>query len=207
MLLTEKQGDSLTELINISFARTADSLSQLSGHRVILDVPKVSVHPIGELAHVLSQFLPHEVATVHQIFTGPVAGDALLLLDYDGAIKLTDLLAEERTKSTRLSVSAREVLTETGNILLNACLGMFGNLLEVQVGFSVPRLHLESLDELLQSVTIGREGLRYAIAVSTSFRLRNSAIEGYLVMILGVASLDRLVRAVELWEDRQHGGA
>jgi chemotaxis protein CheC len=206
MLLTEKQNDSLTELINISFARTAGSLSQLSGHRVILDVPKVSVHPIGELAQVLSQFLPNEVATVHQIFTGPVSGDALLLLDYDGAIKLTDLLAEERTKSTRLSISAREVLTETGNILLNACLGMFGNLLKVQVGFSVPRLHLESLDELLQSVTIDREGLRYAIAVTTAFRLRDSAIEGYLVIILGVASLDRLVRAVELWEERQHGG-
>ena len=203
MLLTAKQNDSLTELINIAFARTAASLSVLSGHRVYLDVPKVAVHSIDELAGVLSAFLPHEVATVHQLFTGPVAGDALLLLDYDGAIMLTDLLAEEKSRSQRLSMSAREVLTEVGNILLNACLGVFGNLLEVQVGFSLPRLHLESLDELLKSVTIGREGLRYAIAVTTAFRLKDSAIEGYLVLILGVASLDRLVHAVEAWEERQ----
>lgn len=203
MMLTEKQNDSLTELINIAFARTAASLSQLSGHRVILDVPHVSVHPIEELSGVLREFLPAEVATVHQVFSGPVSGDALLLLDYDGAINLTDLLAEEKSGSTRLSASAREVLTEAGNILLNACLGMFGNLLKVQVTFSVPRLHLESLDALMRSVTIGREGLRYAIAVSTAFRIRQSAIEGYLVVILGVSSLDRLVKSVEEWEERQ----
>ena len=205
MLLTEKQNDSLTELINIAFARTAASLSQLSGHRVVLDVPSVAVHPIEALSDVLSGFLPSEVASVHQFFSGPVSGDALLLLDYDGAINLTDLLVEEKVRSVRLSTSAREVLTEVGNILLNACLGMFGNLLQVQVGFSVPRLHLESLGELLRSVTIGREGLRYAIAVSTAFRIRESAIQGYLVIILGVSSLDRLVRAVELWEERQTG--
>jgi chemotaxis protein CheC len=203
MVLTEKQSDSLGELINIAFARTAASLSQLSGHRVILNVPQVEVHRIEELAPILGRFLPAEVATVHQIFSGPVSGDALLLLDYEGAINLTDLLVEERSRSSRLSVSAREVLTEAGNILLNACLGMFGNLLKVQVTFSVPRLHLESLDSLLRTVTFGREGLRYAISVSTAFRIRESAIEGYLVIVLGVSSLDRLVRAVEAWEEGQ----
>ena len=39
MLLTEKQKDALGEIINIAFARTAASLSQLSGHRVLLDAP------------------------------------------------------------------------------------------------------------------------------------------------------------------------
>jgi hypothetical protein len=33
MLLTGKQRDALGEVINIAFARTAASLSQLSGHR------------------------------------------------------------------------------------------------------------------------------------------------------------------------------
>src|SRR4051812_27662055 len=110
MLLTDKQNDSLTELINIAFSRTAASLSQLSGHRVVLDVPSVAVHPIENLIDVLSGFLPAEVATVHQFFSGPVSGDALLLLDYDGAINLIDLLVEEKIPSARLSASAREVL-------------------------------------------------------------------------------------------------
>ena len=38
-----------------------------------------------------------------------------------------------------LDASGREVITEVGNIVLNACLGVFGNLLKVQVTFAVPR--------------------------------------------------------------------
>jgi chemotaxis protein CheC len=50
------------------------------------------------------------------------------------------------------------VLTEVGNILLNACLGTFGNILKVQVSFSVPRLNLESLNQIVESLRINREG-------------------------------------------------
>ena len=203
MELTDRQKDALSELINIAFSRTAASLSELTGHRVLLDVPEVAIFPINELAEALSAFLPAEVATVHQVFTGPVTGDALLLMNYDGAITLTDLLTDERSASDRLNTSAREVLTEVGNILLNACLGMFGNLLQVHVSFSVPRLHLETLDALLRSLAIGREGLRYALVVYTAFRLRDSAVSGYLVIALNVASLDRLIQEAEAWEERQ----
>jgi chemotaxis protein CheC len=89
------------------------------------------------------------------------------------------------------------VLTEVGNILLNACLGVFGDLLQVHVSFSVPRLHLEQLRELLHSLMIGKEGLQYALLVHATFRLRDSAVSGYLVLVLGVASLDQLMRAIE----------
>ena len=49
MILTAKQNDSLKELINIAFARTGASLSELSGHRVILDPPTIGVFPLDEL--------------------------------------------------------------------------------------------------------------------------------------------------------------
>ena len=203
MELTEQQRDALCELINIAFSRTAASLSELTGHRVLLDVPQVAIFPITELGAALAKFLPAEVATVHQVFNGPVTGDALLLLNYDGAVKLTDLLTDEQVSSDRLNTSAREVLTEVGNILLNACLGMFGNLLQVHVTFSVPRLHLETLHALLNSLVIASEGLRYALVVYTAFRLRDSSVEGYLVIALNVASLDRLIQEAERWEARQ----
>jgi len=205
MLLTEKQNDALSELINIAFARTAAALSSLSGHRVLLEAPTVDVYGIDELPEVVGSFIREEVATVHQIFTGPVSGDALLLLNYDGAVMLTDLLCEHQPPSRRLDESSQEALTEVGNILLNACLGVFGNLLKVHVSFSMPRLHLESLDQLLRSITIGSEELRYSVVVSTAFHVKASSVSGYLVIILGVSSLDRLLRAIEIWEEDQKG--
>jgi chemotaxis protein CheC len=115
-------------------------------------------------------------------------------------VTLTDLLTPPGSPKThRLDASAAEVLTEVGNILLNACLGMFGNLLQIQISFSVPRLHLEALDGLLHSLVIGKDELRYAMVVYTAFHIRESAIDGYMVMVLGVASLDCLIQAIDDW--------
>ena len=203
MELTERQRDAVSELINIAFSRTGAALSELTGQRVILNAPEVSVHPTAELAGALAKFLPGEVASIHQVFGGPVAGDALLLLNQEGAVRLTDLLTDGHTPSARLDESAREVLTEVGNILLNACLGMFGNLLDVHVSFSVPRLHLETLDDLLGSLGTAGNEPRYALVVYTAFQIRDSAVRGFLVMVLSLSSLDRLIHEVDAWEERQ----
>ena len=203
MELTERQRDAVSELINIAFARTGAALSELTGQRVLLNAPEVSVLPTAELPGALVKFIPGEVASIHQVFGGPVAGDALLLLNHDGAVHLTDLLTDGHAPSSRLDESSREVLTEVGNILLNACLGMFGNLLDVRVSFSVPRLHIETLDELLASLPPGDDGPRYALVIYTAFQIRDSSVKGFLVMVLSVTSLDRLIHEVDAWEERQ----
>lgn len=203
MELTQSQQDALIELLNIGFGRAAASLSELTGHRVILEVPEVSVHPIDELNRTLRLFLDDQVASVHQIFSGPVGGDALLILNHSAAGMLKELLTNEPPLPLPIDASAREVLTEVGNILLNACLGTFGNILRVQVSFSVPHLNLDTLHDVMKSLLVNREGLRYALVVHAGFKLRDAEVKGYLVIVLSVASLDRLIRAVEDWEHRE----
>jgi chemotaxis protein CheC len=200
MTLTERQTDALTELINIAFARTAASLSDLTGDRVEIEVPQVHVTPIGNLPDAIAEFAQDEVASVLQPFSGPIAGDALLVLSYDGAVRLADLLADEPGASTRLNESAREVLAEVGNILLNACLGVFGNLLHLHVTFAVPRLYVERLGILVNTLVGPQEDSHYALVVHTGFKLRSEQVSGYLVMVLGVASIERLVEAIDVWE-------
>ena len=205
MDLTAVQQDALVELINIGFGRAAASLSKLTGHRVQLQVPEITMCPIEQMATRLRPLLQNEeVASVHQIFSGPVEGDALLVLDQNSAAILKELLTNEPALPLEIDRSAREVLTEIGNILLNACLGTFGNLLKVQVSFSVPHLALETLEGIVGSIAVGRQGLRYALIVHAAFRLRDSSLTGYLVIVLGVASIERLIRALESWEVEQH---
>lgn len=201
--LTAVQEDALIELLNIGFGRAAASLSQLTGHRVLLDVPEVSLLPIEEVGPSLAGVVHGHVASVHQIFSGPVGGDALLILDEDGASMLKELLTNEPALPLSIDASAREVIAEVGNILLNACLGTFGNLLKVQVSFSVPQLTIENVGALLQSLMVAQQGMRYALVVHAGFRLRDAQVTGYLVIVLSVASLDRLIRAIEGWEHGQ----
>ena len=204
MELTQTQHDALIELLNIGFGRAAASLSELTGHRVLLEVPQVTIHPIDEVSESLERMIRTDVASVHQIFSGPVGGDALLILDQLGASMLKELLTNEPALPLSIDASAREVLTEVGNILLNACLGTFGNLLKVQVTFSVPQLSLESLGAILETLRVNQEGMKYALVVQAGFKLRDNEVRGFLVIVLSVASLDRLLRAVEEWEHESH---
>jgi chemotaxis protein CheC len=195
--LNDRQTDALTELINIAFSRTASSLSQITGHRVLVEVPKLSIHPMDELSTILESLMGVDVATVHQIFTGSVSGDAFLVLNADGAKTLSSLLTDQQPRGKKLDTSAREVLTEVGNILLNACLGTFGNMLQMRIQFSVPRLHVHELGDMLTSLVIGKEEMRYALVITAQFKVRDSEVSGYLVIVLGVSSLDLLIKEIE----------
>ena len=203
MELTETQKDALTELINIGYARAAGALSQLTGHRISLEVPQVAIHRVTEMPGLLRNVVRGEVASVNQVFSGPVSGNALLLLDDGAALLLTRLLTGEDAAAGSLDLTSREVITEVGNIVLNACLGVFGNLLKVQVSFSVPRLHIETVEHVFNSITVADRELQYALMIHTRFYVQSENVKGYLVIVLGVTSLDRLLFEVKEWEARQ----
>jgi chemotaxis protein CheC len=191
MNLTEAETDALGELFNIGLHRAAASLSDLTGQRVLVDLPRLWVCSIEELKERLLEVIGGDLATVHQFFGGPVAGDAVLVLEYEKAVMLADLMTGgEVAIGGRLDQSAREVLAEIGNIVLSSCLGAFGNVLHVAVSFSVPRIQIESLDGMMRSVVIGQEGgTPYALVAATRFRLSDLEISGYLIVVVGVKSL------------------
>jgi chemotaxis protein CheC len=202
MLLSETQIDALKELINIAFARTGAALSQLTNQRVLLDVPDVAVYPVNAIPDRLTAFRAAELATIHQLFSGPAAGDAMLLLRADDAARLIGLLTDEPSLRPDLDASGREVLIEVGNILLNACMGVFGNVLQMHFTFSVPHLRRDSLDELFHSDVTDNKGFSHALVTCTQFHLRDTAVEGSLVIVLGVTSLEQVIAAVAEWAAR-----
>jgi chemotaxis protein CheC len=204
MDLTIEQKDTLTELINIGYGRAASALSELTGYRITLQVPKVSMHPIREMEPMLSEILDSPVASVYQNFDGPVAGNAVFLLDEPSAVLLSRLLTDEKSVSSAFDANAKEIITEVGNILLNACLGVFGNLLQIKVRFSVPRLSVQPIDRVLFNATEqSDEPLQYGLMIRTRFNVKAADVMGYLVIVLGIASLDRLLVELENWGNRQ----
>ncbi len=198
MNLNDLETDALNELFNIGLHRAAASLSELTGRRVEVDLPRLWVCSMEELKDRLTEVISGDLATVHQFFGGPVAGDAVLLLEYEKAVMLTDVLTGgEVALGGRLDQSAREVLAEIGNVVLSSCLGAFGNVLHVAVSFAVPRIHVESLDGMLRSVVIDRDqGIPFALVAATRFGLSELEISGYLIVVIGVKSLELVSEAL-----------
>jgi chemotaxis protein CheC len=197
MFLTDIQKDSITELINIGFSKSAASLSELTGYRILLGTPSVRVLHIDELASVLSGIIPDKIITVHQIFNGPISGDAMLILNQNDSKKLVSLLLDGKSDESLTDSSIRDVLSEVGNILLNSCLGMFGNILKIRITFTVPHLQVETLDNLVRTITIDNVEISYALMVSMDFQLRDKSISSYLVLVLGITSLEQLLVEIE----------
>jgi chemotaxis protein CheC len=193
--------DALTELFNIGLHRAAASLSELTGQRIIVELPQLWVCPIEETHGRLMQLLDGELATVHQVFQGNVAGDAVLVLEYESAARLASLLTGgDVAIGGRLDQSAREVLSEVGNVILSSCLSAFGDMLHVVVSFSVPRIHVESLEGLLRSLHIDEVDVQYILLVATRFRLSEGEVGGYLMIAVGVASLSLITNALAVRE-------
>jgi chemotaxis protein CheC len=197
MTLQNVDLDALTELFNVGLHRAAASLSELTGQRILVELPRLWISRIEEVRPRLFDLLDGELATVHQIFRGPVGGDAVLVLEHEKAALLARLMTGgEVAIGGRLDQSAREVLAEVGNVVLGACLSAFGDMLRVEVAFSVPRMHVESLDGLLRSMQVDTTDLQYALVVATQFRLSELAVGGYMIIALGVTSLELITRTL-----------
>ena len=189
--------DALTELFNIGLHKAAASLSELTGQRIIVDLPRLWVCPIEETHLRLRELIGGELATVHQVFMGSVSGDAVLVLEYENASRLAALLTQgDVATDGRLDQSAREVLAEVGNVILSSCLSAFGDMLHVAVSFSVPRIHVESLEGLLRSLRVDSDEMHYTLLAATRFRLTEGEVGGYLMIAVGLSSLDLINKAL-----------
>ena len=154
MNLNEEQRDALAELVNIGFGRAAASLSILIGQKIELHAPEVRLFHPNELKPALGSLISNQSVIVHQTFTGSLRGSVFLLMDMKSATSLVDLLSGGTGDSHRFSASDREAMIEIGNILLNAYIGSFGNLLKVQIRFSVPQLVMDSFETTLQEFSL-----------------------------------------------------
>lgn len=198
MQLTEERKDTLIELVNIGYARAAAALSDLTGHRITLRVPEVSVHATDEITPALQEVIQGEVTCVHQMFGGPICGNAVLLFDRNATLSLAGLLTDNRGCRT-LDEPGRDAISEVGNVVLNACLGAFSNLMKMNIKFTVPHLQIDQVQGILQSVRISDEGLKHAMILRTRFDIRRSGVTGFLVIILGLTYLERVIDGLEEW--------
>jgi chemotaxis protein CheC len=196
MLLSNAQQDALSELINIGFGRAAGALSILVGQRVIIQAPDIEMYPIDHLESALEELVGVDITTVHQVFSGKVYGDAMLLMDANSATILVDLLSGGKGDPHELDDSDREALGETGNILLNAFIGSFGNLLKVHISFTVPKLRIESLQNMLRTLLIENKDVEYALVVRVHFVLSEGNVSGYVVIVMGITSMDTLFESM-----------
>jgi chemotaxis protein CheC len=189
--LDELERDALTELVNIGVSRAAVSLRKMVGKQVLLSVPSVEVVTQDAAAALIGQRESDDLVAIRQEFAGAFSGQALLIFPEDNSLDLVRAIVGDETDPAELASLKDEALAETGNVILNGCLGTIANMLKQSLQMSLPNV-IYGDGKVLFDVVVEREKEGLVLFLYINFSVQDRNIRGYIAMIMDLPSLAML---------------
>jgi chemotaxis protein CheC len=186
---------------NIGAGHAATALSQMTGRRIMIDVPEVSVRRLEEATDLVG---PPDgiVAAVLMHMMGDLTGRAMVLFPQRAAYTVCDYLFRRSPGSTKeLGEMEQSGLKEAGNILASAYLNALSDFMGMMLIPSVPSLMIDLSGAVLTSAHLNFGHDRdYAFCVETSFRVEGAAdpLGGHFLLLPDVSSLRAIFDAIRL---------
>lgn len=191
IVLNELELDALTELVNLGVSNAALSLREMVQEEVTLSVPRVSIFTRDEAIANLHERETKRLVAVHQDFDGDISGRALLIFPEAQSMELVRAVVGGDLSLEDIMELEQEALAETGNILLNGCLGTIANNLQRGLRISLPEVvHGEGAEFFHPSPRhdVGDN----VLFIYINFAVRRRNIQGYIAMLLDLPSLATL---------------
>jgi chemotaxis protein CheC len=191
LALSELERDALTELVNIGVSRAAASLRKMVGEEVLLSVPAVEVVDRRAAAALISERESGDLVAVKQDFAGAFAGRAMLIFPQSNSLDLVRAVVGEDLAAVDAAEMEQEALAETGNVILNGCLGTMANMLHRSLTMSLPEVMRGDGAKLFNVHGINPDdGL--VLFLYINFSVRHRDLRGYIAMLLDLPSLTAL---------------
>jgi PAS domain S-box-containing protein len=189
LALSEIERDAITELANIGVSRAASSLRKMVGQQVLLSVPSVDILSRRAAAALISEREHDNLIAVQQSFSGAFDGRALLIFPQTNSRHLLRaIIGDDEIGANDAAEMEQEALAETGNIILNGCLGTIANMLRNSLALSLPTILRGNGTQLFEG---GRnqdaEGL--VLFLYINFSVRDRDIRGYIAMLMDLPAL------------------
>jgi chemotaxis protein CheC len=192
---TELQLDALREVANVGCAHAASALSQLvGGRKVQIDVPRVMVTPINEMAGLVGG-ADARVVAAQLGMEGELKGHLLLVLPEKDAFELVGLLLNERGHAP-LSEIQLSALGEAANIVASACLSAIGTLANLRLLPSIPTLNHDTVGQVLDDASeLSDTGSGLVVLLEARFFTATQPLVGGELWVLpDEASLQKLLQ-------------
>jgi chemotaxis protein CheC len=185
--LGELERDALTELVNIGVGRAATSLRKMVGKHILLSVPAVEVVTLAAASRLLVERETDKLVAIRQEFSGFFSGRALLIFPQSNSLDLVRAVVSGDLSVAELVELERDALAETGNIILNGCLGSMANMLREPLVMSLPEVLYGDGNDLFYAGRDAREGTVLFLYINFVIEERN--IRGYIAMMMDLPSM------------------
>ncbi|BCH62346.1 hypothetical protein RvVAR0630_pl04880 (plasmid) [Agrobacterium vitis] len=201
LALDDLERDALTELVNIGVSRAAASLRKMVNRQVILSVPSVEVVTRKSAAALIGQRENEDLIAVQQQFEGPFSGRALLIFPESNGLSLVRAIIGEDMDDAGVAEIEDEALAETGNVILNGCLGSMANMLQHTLKMSLPSVRRGNSAALFD-VFDNTSDQSFVLFLYINFSVQDRKVRGYIAMLMDLPSLEKLKRLIADFIDR-----
>lgn len=195
-LIDESRMDILREISTVGAGHAATALSQLTGRRIDLEVPRVLLAPVQDVPRIAGG-AETVVDGLYFRILGDARGVILMIFPEESAREVVRLALGGRRVPPEdpLSISA---MCEIGNILTSAFLSAIGQLAGLSLIPSVPGYARDMAGSILDPVLIELSRLEdTALVIETLFREAGEGIRGHFFLLPDPHTLEATLRAAE----------
>lgn len=195
-MLSSKQIDAITEIINIGVGKGSASLSQMIDGEILLNVPYVNVISFNDvLEEIRNLGNKDEVHSIEMRFSGEYEGSANVILPEESAKLLASLLIHEDPDSNTIKEMKDGLMIEVGNIILNAIMGSFGNILDAPLDYHMPKSYQGDVDGIYNQ--LDKERYNEVLVCRTNFSVRGKNISGDILIMYEMKSFNKLSETLD----------
>jgi len=199
--LSPRQLDALREVANIGAGHAATALSQMTGHTIMISVPRLVVSAVDEIPNHVSDG-EEPVAAVLLRMMGDLTGLTLLVLPRATALRVAEMMAHKPEGTyTTVGEFEQSAIKEAGNILSSAYLNALASFMGMILLPSPPQLEIDMSDAILTSTYLeSSKGSDLVFVVESEFYVkeRNEPLRGFFFLLPDKASLEQILKAVRL---------
>jgi chemotaxis protein CheC len=148
-----KDAATLDTLLPSAMGHAAAGLSEMVGRAIKIDVPRIEVVPLGQVA-TYAGGAETEMVGIYLLIEGDMPGQAILMLSQKDALHLVDLLMGVPTNTTTdLGEIEKSALAEAGNLTVSFFLNEVASLTGASSRPSPPAVMIDMLGAIVSVVT------------------------------------------------------
>lgn len=189
--------DILSELGNVGTGNAVTSLSQMTGHSLEIELPKVEIVKYQDIDRILGEAEELQTGIMVQV-AGKLEGMFLFLLSetFTQSI-LRAVLGGENRDLTDLDEIDRSLICELGNIMCGSYIRALSQLLDMDMDVTVPEMCIDMGGAIL-SVPLSRflKVSENILLIENKFRMGNQSFLGRILFLPELESLEAMLSSI-----------
>lgn len=193
--MNEEHRDCLQEVVNVAMGQAGDRLARMLDTFVVLSIPHIAVMKPADIAMAVQSLdSTDSVSGVCQGFIGGgVAGEAMLLFNDTSFVDLASLMNYQGELDGQ---AERELLMDTTNVLLGACVNGIAEQVDMSFSFGPPMV-LGQRRRLMDLVQTDHALWEQALVLEINYKLEGYQVNCDLLLVMTDDSIGRLLKKLD----------